>query len=285
MSVEVTKLGLQAALCTALAAVMIGGCGGPVDEDSTEQAFAASASRLQNQEAQFLRRCLSVTGDEGTRVRTAICSQLDENQGIIYAAGSTKQWLQGQTTGRAKCLAVTAVGNIIHAVCAENTASQRWVKVPHSDRFSYTYQNAGRCLTLNASGALSAASCDSESLAQRWRTGVDRTLDEVFSYGVVSSADVPTQAPDLTIPATQETIDYTGGAITRWEATYISFQPQGWPMSRLAWSSLDGIASMLRASTSAAFMSETQPSRRTFITRGRSNSLITPAAGPRRSSP
>lgn len=209
-----------------LTAALAMSCGGAPEDEDIQQAFQPSYWRLQNAEATFARRCVVSGGANGAVVGGAICNNLNENQGYLYDATSLKRnWLKTQGTGPAKCLAVTPASTLVNAVCTESTANQTWTRLQITGTPRVSYANAGKCLTMATDGVLSVATCTPGDSKQEWTQGNDQTLNEVLSGGELNWPDIPTQAPDLVVPATAGTIAYTQSAISKWDLTYIKYQP------------------------------------------------------------
>jgi hypothetical protein len=105
------------ALLTA-SALPLFSCGGEMEDEASQDALAPGSWRLQNYETSFARRCVVSAGVAGGQVGAAICNGLAESQGYTFDATTTKRnWLKSQTTGAAKCLAATAAGTVVNAVC------------------------------------------------------------------------------------------------------------------------------------------------------------------------
>lgn len=207
-----------------LLAMLSASCGGPgPDDGSVEQAFRTGYSRFQSGAAAIVRRCIESGGATGAVVSAKLCSNFREEQGFVY--DSAKQWIKGQATGPAKCLAANPAGRVINAVCTDGVAAQRWVKVAVGNTGLSRFTSGGKCLQLSETGALSVAACAPSDLAQQWRLINDVTLDEALTAGPLGSSNIPTGAPDVVVPATPDTITFTDHAITRWELSYIKFQP------------------------------------------------------------
>lgn len=226
MSLMSSRYAAMVAGLLAAASLPLYSCGGEMEDEATQDALARGYWRLQNYETSFARRCVASGGVNGGLVGAAICNGLSENQGYTFDATTTKRnWLKSQTTGPAKCLAATTAGTVVNAVCTESVASQQWTRAFITGTSRAIYSNGGKCLTMATDGVLSIAPCVIGSRKQEWLQGSDQTLFEALNGGIVQLTDVPTMPPDVVVPATAGTIAYTQQAISKWELTYIKFQP------------------------------------------------------------